>query len=127
MTADCQHAAANRPVAPGERALPEDLGRQRGLAFAPDPDRLQQRAGLVVAGLAEAERRIEVEMRIDEGRRDEIVAGIELGRTGGGQAGRDGGDPAALHADVEASPAIRQARVADNQVEGAHNRPWLIR
>ena len=65
-------------------------------------------------------------MRIDEGRRDEIVAGIELEPAGGGQVGRDGGDFAALHADIEAGPAIRQACVADNQVERAHD-PILAR
>ena len=126
MAADCQHAAADRPVAPGERAALEDVGRQPGLALAPYLDRLEQRAGLVIAGLAETERRIEVEMRIDEGRRDEIVAGIELERAGGGQVGRDGGDFAVLHADIEAGAAVRQACVADNQVERAHG-PILAR
>jgi hypothetical protein len=106
---------------------------QRRLAVRPGEDPLDQRAGLVVAGLPDREDRVEVDVRIDERRGEQPAGGVELdvvAREGG--AGRDDpGDVVALGEDVEEARRRRcrvrrvaagggriQARVADEQTRG---------
>ena len=69
--------------------LPEDrlagavldvLVGQRRLALGPGQDALDQRAGLVVARLADGEDGVHVDVRIDERRREEPALGVELRR-----------------------------------------------
>jgi hypothetical protein len=63
-------------------------------------------------------------MRIDEGRRDEVAFGIDDPAGISRDAGLHGGDAAAGRGDVEATAAVRQRRVADDQVE-AHQPAWI--
>ena len=73
MAADGEQAHRHRPVAIGERALAHGLMRQQRLQLAPQPDAFEQRARRVDARNAVGQRRIHVEMRIDEGRRDQVA------------------------------------------------------
>ena len=73
MAADGEQAHRHRPVAIGERAVAHGLMRQQRLQLAPQPDAFEQRARGIDARNAVGQRRIHVEMRIDEGRRDEVA------------------------------------------------------
>ena len=80
VAADGEQALRHRPVAIGERALDQRLGGQQRLQLAPERDAFEQRAAGVDARQAVAERRVHVEVRIDEGRRDQQAAGVDASR-----------------------------------------------
>jgi len=113
MGADGQQALGHRPVAVGEGALDERVGREQRLELAPQRDAFEQRAALVDARQAVAERGVHVEVRVDEMRRQQQAAGVE--RLGGGciEAGRDFCDAAVLHGDRHAGAAVGQGGVSD--------------
>jgi hypothetical protein len=116
MGADGKQAHRDRPVAIFERPLDDGFLGQQRLQFAPKPDPLQKRAGRVDARQAVGERRVHVEMRIDEGRRDEI-AGYVDGLPGVGADRRfDRRDPVAGNRDVGCLP-IRQHAALEENVE----------
>src|SRR5205823_4462115 len=79
----------------------------------PDGDALEQGAGLVVAGLADRQHRVQVDMRLDEGWCHQGAAEVEdLPRIG------LRGDPAAVaHGQLRGSVESGDARVANQQVE----------
>ena len=74
MRADGEQALRHREVAIAERPLHHRLDGQQRLQLAPERDAFEQRAGLVHARQAERQRRVHVEMAVDEGRRDEPAA-----------------------------------------------------
>ena len=104
------------------RAL-TDVDGQVGLELAPQRDALEQRAALVDPRQAEAQRRVHVEVAVDERRRDQAAGGVDLARRLGVDAGRHLDDAAAGNGDVLARPAVGQVGVADEQVE--HHRSSL--
>ena len=71
VRADEQRALRDRPAHDLGRAVEDVLLRQRRLQLAPDVDALDQRAALVPARLAGGERRVEMQVAVDERRRDE--------------------------------------------------------
>ena len=77
MGADGEQAHRDRPVAIGERALLHRLVGKQRLQLAPERNAFEQRAGRVDARDAVGERGVHVEMRIDEGRRDEVAGGVD--------------------------------------------------
>ena len=113
--------------------LPEDrlagprlhvLVGQRWLPLGPGEDPLDERARLVVARLADGQDGIEVDMGVDERRRQEPTLGVELdglrpARRGEDARRADGGDPIALDEDVDGIWACPEGRVhahaADDQ------------
>ena len=79
---------------------------QRRLALGPGLDPLDERPGDVVARLADRQRGVHVDVRVDEGRGEEAAVGVQLDRVraarGGQPAGRpDRGDPVTLDEDVD--------------------------
>ena len=108
MAADGEQAHRHRPVAIGERPVAHRLMGQQRLQFAPERDAFEQRAGGVDARHAVGQRRVHMEMRIDEGRRDQIAGGIDDAAGRRGQRRLDRGDRlAAIDADIGLA-AIRQ-------------------
>jgi hypothetical protein len=86
------------------------------LQFAPEGNAFQQRARLVYARQAVAERGIHMEMGIDKRRRDQITAGVNFSHTHLWQRGADGSDAAALDRDVDMLASIGQAGIAYDQI-----------
>ena len=77
MAADGEQAARHREIAIAQRALRHGLMGQQRLQLAPQRDAFEQRAGHVEARQAERQRRVEMEMAIDERRADEPAFGVE--------------------------------------------------
>ena len=125
VAADREQPLRHGEVAVAQRPLDHRLMRQQRLELAPERDALEQRAGLVQARQAERERRIHVEMDIDEGRRDEIA---RRRRWSAPASPRDGAAPPrrcgrSADGDVEAGAAVGQGRVADDE----DRRSWTCR
>ena len=68
VAAHREQALRDGEVAIAQRALGDGFMRQQRLEFAPQRDAFEQRAGLVEARNAERQRRVHMEMAIDEGR-----------------------------------------------------------
>ena len=114
--ADEERALRRRPAHDLARALEDVLGREALLQLAPDVDPLDQRPRLVEARLARRERRVEVEVAVDERRRDEPAVRVEL-RVGVEPEARPDPRPApALGREVDRAVAAGEARVADHEV-----------
>ena len=102
------------------------LVRQRRLSVRPRQDAFDQRAGLVVPRLADGEHGVHVDMRVDEWRREEPAAGVELGpAVAGDRTGRaDSRDRVAIDAKVIEGVATGRRRmdpgVADDQTCRCH-------
>src|SRR5258707_3362033 len=96
------------------------LGEAR-LQLAPDVDALDQRAGLVPARLARRERRIEMQVAVDERRRDEARLRIELVCCTVRVERFADPRPASSFGDEVDETAVEQARVAHDEI-GAHAR-----
>jgi hypothetical protein len=87
--------------------------------------------GAVEPRLAEAQRRVHVEMRIDERRRREAAADVDLPRAGGGKSWFNRDDVLARDANVLIAPSIGERRAAQDEVHhhspshsaGAHCQP----
>jgi len=90
---------------------------EMGLELPPQGDAFEEGAGLVDARQAVAERRVHVEVGVDEGRAQQLALGIQLGASLGGQGGLHGHDAALGHAHVLVGAAIGQRAVADDEVE----------
>ena len=69
VAAHREQALRDREIAIAQRALGDRLMRQQRLQFAPQRDAFEQRAGLVEPRQAERQRRVHMEMAIDERRR----------------------------------------------------------
>src|SRR5687768_9855220 len=92
-------------------------------ALAPDRDPLEERAGPVVAGLPDRQDGVEVDVRLDQGRRDERAGRVD--RLAGTARGlRCVHDSAVADRDVGDAGRARQAGVADQQVERLRHQ-WL--
>ncbi len=115
--ADRQQALGHRPVAIRQRALDQGLLRQLRLELAPQRDAFQQRAALVHARQAVAERGVHVEMRVDEGRGDELAGAIDFVSGLRRQMRLQRGDAAMRDADVDPGPTVGQGGVAKNEVQ----------
>ncbi|MPL92908.1 hypothetical protein SDC9_39032 [bioreactor metagenome] len=122
MRADRQKPHRGRPVTIGERALDHLLDRRLGAQLAPERDPLEQRARGVDPRRAIAERGIKVEMRVDEGRRHQAAGGVDHPACLGLDPA-DGGDGAALDADVRLPPVGQHAPL--HQDVEAHLSPLL--
>ena len=116
MGADGEQSLRDREVAIAQGALDHRLVRQEGLQLAPERDAFEERAGLVEARLAERERRVHMEMGIDERRRDEMAGGVQHRCCASVERGADGGDPSGANDDILAGAAVGQGGVADDQV-----------
>ena len=101
MGADGEQAHRDRPVAIAKRALLHRLMGEQRLQLAPERNAFEQRARDVDARDAVGERRIHVEMRVDEGRRDEASRRRRRSRpASAGDRRLDGGDRLAVDADI---------------------------
>ena len=76
VAADRDEAHRHRPVAIGERPVAHLLDGSGPAQLTPERDAFEQRARGVDPRQPVGERRVHVEVRIDEGRRDKITAGI---------------------------------------------------
>ena len=82
--ANRQQSLGHRPVAISQRALDDGLESELRLELAPQRDALQQRAALIDARQPVGQRRVHVEMGVDERRRHELAGRIErLARSAG--------------------------------------------
>ena len=106
MRADREQALGDGPVAVRERALDDRVLRERGLQLAPQRDPFEQRSAGVDARHPVRQRRVHVEMRVDERRRQQVAAAVERARSGCVQCGTDGYDPACADQHVLAAAAI---------------------
>ena len=117
MGADGEQALRHRKVAVAQRPLDHRLMGEERLQLAPQRDALEQRARLVEPRQAERQRRIHVEMAVDEGRRHEIALRID------GRARRAVDlrlhldDAPVLAGDVLPAPAVGKRGVAQQQIE----------
>ena len=118
MAADREQALGDREIAIAQRALGDGLGRQQRLQFAPQRDAFEQGAGLVQPRQSQRQRRVHVEMNVDEGRRDQQALRVDGAAGFAGEAAFERRDLAVADADVELAP-IGQGGVADDQVEHA--------
>ena len=85
VRADEERPLRDRPAHDLARALEDVLLGEARLQLAPDVDALDQRAGLVPARPARGERRVEMEVAVDERRRDEACVRVDLLRAVGGE------------------------------------------
>ena len=51
---------------------------KRGAALPPDGDAFEERSRFVVTGISHAQGGVEVQMRVDEGRRRQVAPGVDL-------------------------------------------------
>jgi hypothetical protein len=120
MRADREQPLGHRPVAVLQRALDQRILRQLRLQLAPQRDALEQRAALVHARQAVAQRRVHVEMRIDERRAQQQATGFDhpdaFGRR---QVAAQGFDAAGFDQHVDAGAAVGQGGIADQHVVSA--------
>ena len=117
MAADRQKPLRHGKIAIAQRALGHGLRRQERLELPPERDPLQQRARYVHPRLAEAERGVHVEMRIDEGWRHQAPRGVDdLGRLRLDHGGNVDDAPVP-DGDIHRAPPIGQERRAQQQVE----------
>ena len=91
------------------------MGDQR-LALGPAFDALEQRAAHVPGRLAGCERGIEVDVRLDEGRHDEIAGSVQVAFCNGmhGMLGLDGCDALIVQGDAVQAVAAAQAGIVDD-------------
>ena len=117
MASDRQAAARDRPHALLPGAVLDVVDREGRRELAPDLDALQQGPAPVGPRAPGAERRVEMEMRIDEGRRHQpVVERHHLARLCL-DPGRDLPDAPVPDRDVDADAAVGEVGVADEQVE----------
>ena len=116
MGADGQKAHRNGPVAIGERPLLHRFMRQERLQLAPKADALEKRSRRIDARRAVGQRRVHVEMRIDEGRCDKVTGRIDQFARIAAELRRDGGDTIASNADIGRA-AVGQRSTFDDQIE----------
>ncbi|NYH12876.1 hypothetical protein GGD41_000104 [Paraburkholderia bryophila] len=121
VTANRQQPACDGPIAILQRAFDQRFLRQVRLQFAPQRDAFEQGARRVHARQAVRQRRVHVEVRIDERRRDERAGGVDFFGRACGQIRLDGDDAAGFDADVDRvlvlrRGARRQRRAADDQI-----------
>jgi hypothetical protein len=114
VRADEERALRDRPAHDLPRPFEDVLLGEARLQLAPDVDALDQRAGLVPARLAGRERRIEMQMAVDERRRDEPAVRRDLLRAVGGKRLADRGPALVLGEEVD-EPPVEQAGVADDE------------
>ena len=117
MRADRQQALGHRPVAVLQRTLDQGFFGQQRLQLAPQRDAFEQRAALVHARQAVAQRGVHVEVGVDEWGAQQPAFGVDLGGAGGRlwqRAGKpDGGDAALLDEQFDAGAAVGEGGVAD--------------
>ncbi len=94
------------------------LLRQLRLQLAPQRDAFEQGSRFVDARQAIAERRIHVEMGVDEGRRDQVAGRVDFACALRRQACFDGDDAIRAHADIDVAAAIGQAGIAYDEIHG---------
>ena len=123
VAADGEEAHGDGPVAVGERAVADFLDGGDLAELAPEGDAFEEGAGGVDAGEAVGERRVHVEVGVDEGRGDEVAGGVD-GAVGLGVEAADGGDGVAGDADVGAG-AVGEGAALDEEVEGHQRSPRL--
>ena len=95
MAADGEQALRHGEIAVAQRALDDRFVRQQRLQFAPERDAFQQRARVVEPRQAERQRRVHVEMAVDEGRRDQLAARVDRAAASPSISALDRGDAAA--------------------------------
>ena len=116
VAADRQKAKRGGPVAVFQRAGFDHILGHDLFEFAPEADAFEESTGGVDARGAVAERGVHVEMRVDEGRADEVSAGVDgFSGLSGGEV-FDGGDLVALDADVGGA-AVGECAAFDDNVE----------
>ena len=118
MGTDRQQTASNGPVAILQRARHQRFLRQQRLEFAPKGDAFKQGAGTIDARQAVTERGIHMKVRIDEGRRYQVAAGIDFLCTAHCQRRADCNDAARRHRDIDMTRAVGQGSVANDQIHG---------
>jgi hypothetical protein len=128
VAADEAGALGDLPADRLTGAILDVLVGERGLPLGPGEDPLDERAGLVVARLADGQDGIQMNVRIDERRRQQPAAGVELpvaaclDRAGRG----DRRDPIAVGQQVDESRRLTRGRgrrrvgtrVPDEQTRG---------
>ena len=90
------------------------------LELAPYMDALNERAGLVEPGSTRRERRIEMEVAVDQRRADQAAPGIDGRDAIGRQIGTDAGPPAVPGQQIDQPIVTIDAGVGDEQVAGVH-------
>jgi hypothetical protein len=116
VRADREQPLGHGPVAVTQRALDDRLLREERLQLSPQRDAFEERAALVHARQSVRQRRIHVEVRVDERRREQVAAGVDHFRRGGIDARRHIDDAPARDEHIHAGAAIGQRCVGDQQV-----------
>ena len=117
MAAHGEQPLGHSKVAIADSAFDQRLFGQGRAQLAPEGNAFEQRAGAIHPGQAERECRIHVEMRIDEGRADQLARRVD-GRGGFAVDARfDGGDAPVADSDIAALAPVGQGGVADQKVE----------
>ena len=127
MAANGEQALRDGEIAVAQRTLRHRFVSEVRLEFAPEGDSLEQRAGDVEAGKAERQRRVQVKVAIDEGRREKVSAPVDRLPRLGHDRRLDRGDAAGGDRDVLPFAPVRQRGVADDQIEGHAASPRLLR
>ena len=117
MAAHELHAVGELPAQHGAHTALDVVDAERLDALRPDGDALEKGARLVVPRLAHREHRVEVDVRLDQGRRDQRAAQVyDLSGLGLG-----GGDSAVQDADLPVGRLPRQPRAAEEQIQHRRN------
>ena len=122
MAADRKQAHRDSPVAIVEGAGLDLLDALERLQLAPQRNAFEQGTRRIDARRAVGERRVHVEMGVDEGRRDETARRVDNPPGLGVDCRLDGGDATLGDRDV-GGPAVRHDPALDDQVE-AHLSPF---
>ena len=92
MRAHREQTSRDGKVTVSQRPLHDRFVCQQRLQLAPERDAFEQRARLVHSRQPERQRRVHMEMAIDEGRGDEAARGVDRLARLGGDAGLDRDD-----------------------------------
>src|ERR1700687_4267740 len=117
MAAHREQALRDREIAVAERALGDRFMGQMRFQFAPKRDPLEQGAGDVEPREPKRERRVHVEVAIDERRRKKISARVDDPTSLGFDPWLDSCDTAGGDRNVLALATVRQGRIAQNCIK----------
>src|SRR5690242_20224568 len=114
MAANVQRPLRYFPAYLFQHAPLHIFARQRWFALAPDLDAFEQGTAGIVARLSNSQHGIQVDMRIDEGGRDEPPGSIDFARCPISNLTRDAGELAILNSDIDQSRAAVQPGMAND-------------
>src|SRR5579871_6608174 len=115
MAANVQRSLRHFPAYLFQYAPFHIFARQRGLALAPDLDAFEQSAAGIVARLSHRQHGIQVDMRIDEGGRNQPTGSINFVCRTVSNIRRDASELPILNSDIDQSRLAVQSGMTNDE------------